>query len=304
MQSHYNLRNWPGNMRVVRDAIERFIATGARISITELNVYLEGGGIVPTDDALPELFVEQATRYSQLFNMYLNFADYIERVTFFIWQDLPAQQGAWRRWPHSQHPALFDLNRQAKPAFHAVIEAAEDRTANISVPFVNPDYLLGEHPERFAIQLSVTQNNFAPVLWRVESGQLPPGLELIPTTGVIMGNFETSGDYSFTIAAENARGYGMRIFTIRASGDEVTVTADRYPLEPIIEEYIAEPIPLPTPNPTPSPTPAPTPTPTPAPTPVPSEEITSTLRAGLIVPVLLVAGIIGGAVLLIKKRSM
>ncbi|MCL2387405.1 MAG: endo-1,4-beta-xylanase [Defluviitaleaceae bacterium] len=233
MQGHYNLRGWPNTTGLVRAAIQRFAETGARISITELNVYLEGGGIVPTDDRLPELFEEQAVRYSQIFNYFLRYSDNIERVTFFIWQDLPAQQGAWRRWPHSQHPALFDLNRQAKPAFFAVLDALENHTPNISLPFVTEEVRHGNHPERFGIQFLAEQSNFAPITWSID-GEIPIGLELIPSTGVLMGYLANvdNGEYTFTITAENALGSGSREFTLTVNGTAAEIAASPYPYAP------------------------------------------------------------------------
>ena len=234
MQGHYNLRNWPANVGYVRTAIERFIRTGARVSVTELNVYLEGGGIVPTDDLLPELFEEQARRYYELFELFLEFSDYIPRVTSFIWVDLPAQQGAWRRWPHSQHPALFDIERQAKPAFHAVLRTLENAPpANISIPeVVTPHIPIAEAGQPFSAGLNAVQNNHAPIRWHVESGELPNGLRLIAATGAIIGTPTEEGQFNFTVAAENALGRGYRQFTM-AVGQQYYV-----PTQPEEPEYV------------------------------------------------------------------
>jgi len=239
MQAHYNLRNWPANVGYVRQAINRFIRTGARVSITELNVYLEGGGIVPTDDLLPELFEEQARRYYELFSLFLEFADYIPRITWFIWVDLPAEQGAWRRWPHSQRPALFDESRQTKPAFYAVLEALESaEPANISVPeVVTARFPLAQAGEQYSAQLRAEQTNHAPIRWRVESGELPPGLRLIAATGAIIGTPTQEGAFTFTVAVENALGSGTRELTM-AVGEAYYVPAEPEP------EIVEEPTPI------------------------------------------------------------
>jgi len=236
MQAHYDLRNWPSNVGQVRQALERFVATGAVVSITELNVYLNNGGINPTPENLPTLFVEQATRYRQLFHLFSEFSDYIERVTMFIWVDLPAQEGAWRRWPHSQHPALFDLDRQAKPAFFAVLEAVETATPNeLIAPGISQNLrsgLVAGQNNHFAAQMLAVQNGHAPVLWSVAEGALPPGLELIATTGVVKGTPTANGEFTFTAAAENVAGRGTREFTFLVQNGVATITAAEYPPEP------------------------------------------------------------------------
>lgn len=241
MQGHYNLRNWPANIGYVRDALERFVRTGARVSVTELNVYLEGGGIVPTDDLLPDLFEEQARRYYELFSLFLEFADYIPRITSFIWQDLPAQQGAWRRWPHSQRPALFDTGRQTKPAFYAVLRTLETATpANISIPAITPFRIpLGETGTPFSAQLKATQTNHAPIRWHVESGNLPQGIRLVPTTGVLLGTPEEAGAFIFNVIAENALGSGSREFLMVVGEDYAHLLPEPYEPEAPVED-IAE----------------------------------------------------------------
>jgi len=52
------------------------------------------------------------------FNMYAEFPEHIERVTFWAASDSPS----WRKWGR---PVLFDQNLQAKDAFHTVINCAK-----------------------------------------------------------------------------------------------------------------------------------------------------------------------------------
>ncbi|MCL2372006.1 MAG: endo-1,4-beta-xylanase [Defluviitaleaceae bacterium] len=229
MQTHRSIRGWMPDPNLVRDSIIRFAETGARISVTELNVYIAGGGIADTIDpelypngGLQALYQEQAEMYYTIFNFYLEFQNYIERVTWFIWQDLPAQQGAWRRWPFSQRPALFDKDRQAKPAFWSVLEALENHTPNISVPVVTDDVLTHDIGERgVGMQFSAIQNNHAPIFWRVTEGSLPPGMSLVSTTGTVLGIPTQHGDFTFNIAAENSLGTGTKVFTISVGAETV-----------------------------------------------------------------------------------
>lgn len=53
------------------------------------------------------------------------------------------------------------------------------------------------------------------LLWSVESGVMPPGLNLDPVNGTISGTPITSGNFSFTIAVTDSSGRGqMRTFSI------------------------------------------------------------------------------------------
>ena len=117
MQGHYHLDQWSTNLDNIRPAIERFIATGAVISITELDITI-GTQASPLSAPLDETAQErQAQTFARLFAYYVEFSDYIERVS--IWGKADSQ--SWRSWGH---PLLFDRNLQAKEAFFAVLEAA------------------------------------------------------------------------------------------------------------------------------------------------------------------------------------
>ena len=124
MQSHYHLDQWRTNLNNVRTALERFVATGAIISITELDITIGGqGGNHP--DTLPspldrESQLRQAEAIERLFGYYLEFAEHIERVT--VWGK--ADPHSWRAWGH---PLLFDENYHAKEAFYAVLRSLDGR---------------------------------------------------------------------------------------------------------------------------------------------------------------------------------
>jgi len=119
LQSHYHLDQWRTNFDYIRPALERYIATGAVLSITELDITVGGqGGINPATLPVPMSQADmnrQAHAYARLFGYYLEFADHIERVSF--WGKLDHQ--SWRAWGQ---PLLFDENIRAKPAFHAIID--------------------------------------------------------------------------------------------------------------------------------------------------------------------------------------
>jgi len=124
MQSHYHLPmgGWSTNFDNVRPAIERFIATGAVLSITELDITVGGHGAgAPTIPApLPEYYANwQAREFARLFGYYIEFANYIERVS--IWGLADSQS-----WRAIGNPLLFDGNFDPKPAFWAIVDVAQN----------------------------------------------------------------------------------------------------------------------------------------------------------------------------------
>lgn len=148
IQEHVNLV-WPA-VELVDAAIADYAALGLKVMITELDVDLlphpkkaderttelhaEDGydpALDPYRDGLPaEIQRQLAERYARLFGVYLKHADVVERVTFWGVTD----EGSWlNRFPirgRVSHPLLFDRLGEPKPAYHAVIEAAERRTTH------------------------------------------------------------------------------------------------------------------------------------------------------------------------------
>ena len=127
MQSHYHLRGWATNFDNVRPAIQRFIATGAGLSITELDITVGGfGAAAPEPADLPALFQEQAEVFARLFGYYLEFSDYISRVS--LWGLADTQS-----WRAAGHPLLFDGQFNAKPAFQAIVDTVNNFTPAVAV---------------------------------------------------------------------------------------------------------------------------------------------------------------------------
>jgi endo-1,4-beta-xylanase len=200
MQAHYSISGWMTEPHLVREAIELYIATGARLSITELDLRIGGTAANPATPT-PELLQRQAERYAYLFGLYLEFSDYIERVTFWGISDNYS-------WLSYSYPLIFDDRFQPKPAFFAILEILEAADApNISIPKIRATNLPnGRLGESYGFHLQADQNNFAPLLWTVTNGELPSGLRLIPTTGAIIGTPEETGTFTFTITTQNAKG--------------------------------------------------------------------------------------------------
>ncbi|MFA1819989.1 endo-1,4-beta-xylanase [Virgibacillus oceani] len=109
IQGHYNTRI---NIDNLEEVLKIYSETGTKISITELDVQLNGtsASVPPTEAQLEE----QAVVYAQLFALYKKYSDYIERVTFWGVDD----NNSWRS---SGYPMPFDSNRAPKEAYWAII---------------------------------------------------------------------------------------------------------------------------------------------------------------------------------------
>jgi GH35 family endo-1,4-beta-xylanase len=111
MQGHYNHNT---NMANIRDAIEMFASTGARIHVTELDIHFRG--VVPEPFVMTDMqMMRQAEMLAQLFYWYREFADYIDRITIWGRED----GSSWRGDGGATH---FDRFFRAKPAFWAIYD--------------------------------------------------------------------------------------------------------------------------------------------------------------------------------------
>ncbi|MBE5988375.1 GH35 family endo-1,4-beta-xylanase [Lacrimispora xylanisolvens] len=118
MQAHYST-TLP--VATVEHSLELFKKTGAEISITELDVVVSKAketGLTKEEE------IAQAQTYAQLFRLYNQYSDVIERVTFWGYTDT-------RSWRSSSFPCLFDGDYKAKEAYYAVAD---------------PDGYLNKHP--------------------------------------------------------------------------------------------------------------------------------------------------------------
>jgi endo-1,4-beta-xylanase len=125
MQSHHNTGVTSNS---IRNSLNLFRPLGVKISISELDVLGQTysqfaaigqgpnrqGSTTVTDQGLQT----QARLYGEYFQIFLDNADIIERVTF--WGVLDSQS-----WRSAGLPLLFDPNGKAKPAYYKVIETLE-----------------------------------------------------------------------------------------------------------------------------------------------------------------------------------
>jgi GH35 family endo-1,4-beta-xylanase len=110
MQSHVNIEFPP--MDQYRATIEKFVAAGYDVQITELDIAtaIDGNGPAP-DSAMS---ARQAQIYKELFQIYIDYKDNISSVTLWGIND----QHSWRG---SQEPLIFDREYKEKDSFWNII---------------------------------------------------------------------------------------------------------------------------------------------------------------------------------------
>ena len=140
-QSHLHLTTPP--VTEIEKTITEFAALGIDVMVTELeidvlpypSVYFQGidralidqgeEGINPYTEGLPdEVQEELAQRYREVFEVYLKHRDVISRVTFWGVCDLTTWKNNYPVRGRTNHPLLFDRERQPKPAFYEVASVA------------------------------------------------------------------------------------------------------------------------------------------------------------------------------------
>jgi endo-1,4-beta-xylanase len=117
LQAHYGLTT---RIDDVRATIERFIALGLEISISELDIEITsvGSGSFGTGRDSPTTEVQQRTQaivYAQLFNLFKEYKEHIVRVTMWGIDDESS-------WKSRGNPCLWDGDLNPKQAFWAVAD--------------------------------------------------------------------------------------------------------------------------------------------------------------------------------------
>ena len=117
MQAHYNTRV---DVRNVRRSLERYIDTGVKVSVTELDVTIASAHAGSNEEKI------QARVYAGLFALYKEHSDHIERVTFWGLRDNLS-------WRAANRPLIFSGEGDdffAKEAFFAVLDPEGYLAAN------------------------------------------------------------------------------------------------------------------------------------------------------------------------------
>ena len=143
IQGHWRMDT--PDLAEVEEAIVEFVALGLKVMITEMDI-----GVLPTQyqgadvsmneamtleqqavmnpylDDLPEDVARQhAERYQRAFEMFLRHKDVIGRVTLWGTDDGNSWLDDFPVHGRTDYPLLFDRQRQPKPAFFAVQQAAQ-----------------------------------------------------------------------------------------------------------------------------------------------------------------------------------
>jgi endo-1,4-beta-xylanase len=129
----------------IEATIDAVAAMGLKVMITELTIDVlpsafkyEGADIKlmaklekrlnPYVDGLPEDMQQRlANRYAELFSIFVKYKDQISRVTLWGVYDGKNWLNDWPVRGRTSYPLLFDRKYQPKPAFFAVVQAAEGK---------------------------------------------------------------------------------------------------------------------------------------------------------------------------------
>lgn len=150
IQGHWGL-NYP-KTEYIESAIDAYAALSVKVMITELDVDVlpltKEGQIIgtvmshdqfqleefkefldPYANGLPSEVQQQlADRYSELFRIFYRKRDKIDRITFWGVHDGMSWKNGYPVPGRTNYPLLFDRNKQAKPAFGAVLSLPQQAT--------------------------------------------------------------------------------------------------------------------------------------------------------------------------------
>ena len=136
LQAHLNLapgtdsseQSYHQTVENMAEAIEMYSSLGLEVQITEMDISLYLRGIMYTEDQFftpdkltDELLAQHAERYREFFDMFREYSDVITSVTTWGISD----DNTWLSEFDSgrkDFPLLFDINREPKPAFWAVVD--------------------------------------------------------------------------------------------------------------------------------------------------------------------------------------
>lgn len=140
LQGHYRL-DWPTPAQL-DSTLRAFADLGVRVAVTELDVDVlpralpeegaEVSEIVPWRAALdpyatglpPAVQDSLRQRYADLFQLFMEYRESLDRVTFWGVHDAASWRNDWPVRGRTNYPLLFDATGEPKEAFLAVLEVA------------------------------------------------------------------------------------------------------------------------------------------------------------------------------------
>ena len=137
LQAHYEYGMIP--YQGIETAMAEMRKLGVKIVFSELDMdvvtrakWYHGGGKYreemktwnPYPTVPTEVLNQQASEYAKLFQLIVDNQDVVERVTFWNLHDGHSWLNYWP-WTRTNHPLLFNRDRQAKPALSAVVEVLQ-----------------------------------------------------------------------------------------------------------------------------------------------------------------------------------
>lgn len=139
LQAHYEYGMIP--YQGIETAMAEMRKLGVKIVFSELDMdvvtrarwYYDGGKYReemkswnPYPTVSDQVLNKQAAEYAKLFELIVKNDDIVERVTFWNLHDGHSWLNYWP-WNRTNHPLLFNRDRQAKPALGAVVEALQQK---------------------------------------------------------------------------------------------------------------------------------------------------------------------------------
>ena len=143
MQSHLDV-GFP-TASTYRKAIDKFASTGLDIQVTELDI--------TTSDTSEAGLEKQAQLYSDIFDIYTDYADSISAVV--IWGVTDDQS-----WRATRVPLLFDENFQAKPAYYSIVDNVEPKVTTTTTTEITTGTTPAETTTTLAETTTTTEPTF------------------------------------------------------------------------------------------------------------------------------------------------
>jgi endo-1,4-beta-xylanase len=142
LQGHWHL-DWP-SLSEIEYALRSFADAGIPISITELDItvlpnahghtganvsddFAYEAKLNPYSESIPDAVLQaQATRYREVFQLFLKYKSNIERVTFWGTTDASSWKNDFPMKGRTDYPLLFDRSFNPKPAYQSLIELSDE----------------------------------------------------------------------------------------------------------------------------------------------------------------------------------